>query len=53
MTTKRALKRNQATAISKGTASKATSGLSERHLDLVRRACAVIDARDGQGVTLT
>jgi AraC family transcriptional regulator of adaptative response/methylated-DNA-[protein]-cysteine methyltransferase len=52
MTTKRALKRNQATAISKGTASKATSGLSERHLDLVRRACAVIDARDGQGVTL-
>jgi AraC family transcriptional regulator of adaptative response/methylated-DNA-[protein]-cysteine methyltransferase len=47
MTTKRALKRNRPAAVSTG-----TSGLSERHLELVRRACAHIDARDGQGVTL-
>jgi AraC family transcriptional regulator of adaptative response/methylated-DNA-[protein]-cysteine methyltransferase len=52
MTTKRALKRNQATAISTGAVSSGSSRLSERHLDLVRRACAHIDARDGQGVTL-
>ncbi len=26
--------------------------LSARHLDLVRRACAYIDAREGQGITL-
>ena len=43
MTAKRALKRNRpATA----------SGLSAHHLALVRRACAYIDAHDGQGITL-
>ncbi len=47
MTTQRALKRDRP-----ATASKTASGLSERHLDLVRRACDHIDARDGQGVTL-
>ncbi len=26
--------------------------LSKRHLELVRAACAYIDARDGQGITL-
>ncbi len=26
--------------------------LSKRHLELVRAACAYIDGRDGQGVTL-
>jgi AraC family transcriptional regulator of adaptative response/methylated-DNA-[protein]-cysteine methyltransferase len=47
MTTQRALKRNRPAA-----ASKTASGLSERHLELVRRACAHIDAQDGQGITL-
>jgi len=47
MTTQRALKHNRPTAAT-GTA----SGLSEHHLSLVRRACAHIDARDGQGITL-
>jgi AraC family transcriptional regulator of adaptative response/methylated-DNA-[protein]-cysteine methyltransferase len=49
MTIKRALKRNRPTI---ATTTTATSGRSERHLDLVRRACAYIDARDGQGITL-
>ncbi|MCZ6813056.1 MAG: helix-turn-helix domain-containing protein [Alphaproteobacteria bacterium] len=60
MTTQRALKRHRRAAISTGTASKTApqtapktaSGLSARQLDLVRRACDHIDARDGQGVTL-
>ena len=43
MTTNRALKRQPTMA---------TSRLSERHLELVRGACAYIDARDGQGITL-
>jgi AraC family transcriptional regulator of adaptative response/methylated-DNA-[protein]-cysteine methyltransferase len=47
MTTQRALKRNPP-----ATASRTASGLSERQLALVRRACAHIDARDGQGITL-
>jgi len=51
MTTQRALKRNRPATASK-TAPKGASGLSERHLDLVRRACDHIDACDGQGVTL-
>ena len=55
MTTRRALKRNRPATASQGaskSAPKGASGLSGRHLDLVRRACGHIDARDGQGVTL-
>ena len=59
MTAQRALKRNRpataSTAVPAGAptgASICAPGLSERHLDLVRRACAYIDDRDGQGVTL-
>jgi len=47
MTTKCALKRNRPT-----TTSDPASGLSERHLKLVRAACTHIDAQDGQGITL-
>ena len=47
MTTQRALKRNRP-----ATSTTAASGLSEHHLALVRAACAYIDARDGQGITL-
>ncbi len=53
MTTQRALKRNRpATASQAASGASSAARLSERHLDLVRRACAQIDARDGQGVTL-
>ena len=55
MTTRRALKRNRPATASQGaskSAPKGASSLSGRHLDLVRRACGHIDARDGQGVTL-
>jgi len=53
MTTQRALKRNRPATASKAASGVSNNaGLSERHLDLVRRACAQIDARDGQGVTL-
>ena len=47
MTTQRALKHDRAT-----TSKTAPNRLSKRHLELVRRACDHIDARDGQGVTL-
>jgi len=47
MTTECALKRNRP-----ATASDPASGLSDRHLALVRAACAHIDAQDGQGITL-
>ena len=50
MTTQRALKHDRATTSK--TAPNSVSGLSKRHLELVRRACDHIDARDGQGVTL-
>ena len=51
MTIQRALKRSRPVTASR-TAAKTTAGLSERHLELVRAACAHIDARDGQGITL-
>jgi AraC family transcriptional regulator of adaptative response/methylated-DNA-[protein]-cysteine methyltransferase len=47
MTLNRALKHNRP-----ATATTAVSGVPEHHLDLVRAACAQIDAQDGQGITL-